>query len=561
MDMMLEQFKTIFDRPEKVKKLRETILDLAVRGKLVPQDPNDESASVLLERIKEEKERLIKEKKIKKEKPLAKISDDEKPVELPTGWEFVRIGDLGNIFNGNSINGKIKETVYANVEEGYNYISTKDVAFDGKEIEYNTGVKIPYDEKKFKVAHNGAVLICSEGGSAGRKIGLVDKDICFGNKLYAIEPLKGILSEYIFYVYQSPIFFNSFANKMTGIIGGISITNFKEIIIPLCSLSEQKRIVKRIESLMTLCDILEKALEEKVHYGELSAKSVFNAIGNVSTTEELEKTLKFILLNFKDLSVGYNAVKELKNCILQLAIQGKLVAQDVNDESLDVLLGKIKQEKERLIKEKKVKRTNMDYNEVKLYKIPKSWREVSLGTVSNLITDGTHKTPKYLTEGVKFISAKDIKTGVINFNACKYISYDEYEYINNRCQITRGTLLISKSGNIGEIVKVDTYEKFGIFESLACINLSSNVNNDYIKYALSILININREELIKGVGVKHLHLNELRKLIIPLPPLMEQERIVEKVDSLMILCNELEKKIERQNDYSNRLMKSIIKEI
>ncbi|EOR20162.1 restriction modification system DNA specificity domain-containing protein [Clostridium sartagoforme AAU1] len=381
MDMMLEQFKTIFDRPEKVNKLRETILDLAVRGKLVPQDPNDEPASVLFEKIKNEKEILIKEKKIKKEKPLAEISENEKPFELPTGWEFVRIGDLGNIFNGNSINAKIKETVYANVEEGYNYISTKDVAFNGKGIDYNTGVKVPYNEKKFKVAHNGSVLICSEGGSAGRKIGLTDKDICFGNKLYAIEPIKGILSEYIFYIYQSSMFFDSFTSKMTGIIGGISIANFKEIIIPLCSLNEQKRIIEKVDSLMAFCDKLEKVLEKKVYYGKLGAKSVFNAVDNVDSIEELEEVLRFILLNFKNLSLGDNAVKELKNCILQLAVQGKLVPQDPNDEPASVLLERIKEEKERLIKEKKIKKEKPlaeISEEEKPFELPGRWEWVRL---------------------------------------------------------------------------------------------------------------------------------------------------------------------------------------
>lgn len=272
--MLLKEFSTIFDRPEKVKKLREYILSLAVRGKLVEQDENDEPASVLLERIREEKDRLVKEKKIKKEKSLSEIREEEIPYELPKGWEWVRLGELGNIFNGNSINAKLKESKYSNIKEGYNYIATKDVDLQSRTINYENGIKIPFAEEKFRIAHEGSILICAEGGSAGKKVALVEEDICFGNKLLAIELFYKINSKYLFYIYQSSDFFERFSSLMTGIIGGISSKNFKDIPVSLPPLNEQKRIVEKVDILMKVCDELELRVEKSKEYSEKLMESI-----------------------------------------------------------------------------------------------------------------------------------------------------------------------------------------------------------------------------------------------------------------------------------------------
>lgn len=566
MEMMLEQFKTIFDRPEKVKKLREMILDLAVRGKLVEQDPNDEPASVLLKRIKEEKERLIKEKKIKKEKALAEISDEEKPFELPDGWEWARLGDIGNIFNGNSINTKIKDSTYSRVEFGYNYLSTKDFSFNGRVIGYNTGIKIPYNENKFKIAHNGAVLICSEGGSAGKKIGIIDEDICFGNKMYAIEPIE-VLSKYICYIYQSSVFFKTFSDKMTGIIGGISIANFKNICIPVCSMSEQKRIVQKVDFLMSFCDKLEEALEKKVHYGELCAKSIFNSIGNVSTSEELEEALKFILANFKDISLGDNAVKELKNCILQLAVQGKLVEQDPNDEPASVLLEKISEEKERLIKEKKIKKEKAlaeIREEEKPFELPDGWCFTRLNNLTTKI--GAGSTPKggksvYLDSGIKFIRSQNVYNNGLFINDVAYIDEKTHEKMSGSKVEANDLLINITGGSIGRCCIVPSeFDTGNVNQHVSIVRLIDNEILKYIHLVLTSPYIFNKiMEVQVGISREGLSISKLSEFIIPFPPLSEQKRIVEKVDSLMALCDELENKIQEQKKYSNMLMESILK--
>ena len=151
--------------------LKNSILQLAVQGKLVPQDPSDEPASELLKRINTAKVKLVKEGKIKKEKPLPLISDEEKPFDIPDSWMWFRLGDFCCIYNGNSINAQEKEQKYAKKCDGYSFIATKDVSFNYT-IDYENGIYIPFGLEEFKIAPNGSVLMCMEGGSAGRKIGI-----------------------------------------------------------------------------------------------------------------------------------------------------------------------------------------------------------------------------------------------------------------------------------------------------------------------------------------------------------------------------------------------------
>lgn len=268
LETVFANFDKIIKTKEDIKDIRNLILSLAIKGKLVEQNQDDEKASELIKRIKAEKQRLIDEKVIKKEKPLPPIEDEEIPFDIPNNWEWVRLGELGNIFNGNSINEKVKKEKYEDIPNGLNYIATKDIDYPTSIINYNNGIKIPFEElNKFRIAHKNSVLICSEGGSAGKKIGITEEDICFGNKLYALESFSEELdNKYIFYVYNSSYFYKNFKGNETGIIGGVSVNKFKNIEIPLPPIEEQKRIVSKVESLMKICDLLEEkiTLNEKI---------------------------------------------------------------------------------------------------------------------------------------------------------------------------------------------------------------------------------------------------------------------------------------------------------
>ena len=523
------------------QQLKNSILQMAVQGKLVPQDPNDEPASVLLKRIRKEKEQLIKDGKIKKEKnpsiifrgadnlPYEKVGNnepvciaDEVPFDIPDSWEWCRLSSVNDMYTGNSINQTDKKTKYTNLSTGYYYIGTKDVGFDHT-IDYDNGVKIPYNNSKFKIAPKNCILLCIEGGSAGRKIAFTNQDICFGNKLCCFISY-GIDYLFLYYYLQSPLFQEIFKKNTTGIIGGVSVNTLKSLYFPVPPLAEQKRIIERI-----LC--VEK-------YIDLYAISE-NAITSLDNS-------------FPEL---------LKKSILQEAVQGKLVPQDPNDEPASVLLERIRAEKQALIKAGKIKkdknesvifrRDNSHYEKLNgierciddeiQFDIPDNWCWCRLGSVVEKLTDGTHKTPKYQPSGVPFLSVKDISSGKISFDDCKYVSQAEHNELYNRCDPKFGDMLLTKVGTTGIPVLINTKIEFSLFVSVALVKFNHQYLYDkYFLYMLqSPLVQKQCAKNTKGVGNKNWVMRDIADTLLVIPPITEQYHIVERIEQLLNVTNRL----------------------
>ena len=246
--------------------LKKSIFQEAIQGKLVSQIAEEGTAQELLEQIKLEKQKLIKDGKLKKSALTDSViykGDDNKyyeqvgkkclditeqiPFETPKNWVWTRLSHIANIYTGNSISETEKKSKFTDVIGRY-YIGTKDVDFNNRII-YDNGIAIPKQyEPDFRLAPNNSILMCIEGGSAGRKIAILNQDVCFGNKLCCFSPFVGI-GKYMYYYLQSPSFFELFNLNKTGIIGGVSIAKVKEILIPLPPIKEQQRIVAQIEKL------------------------------------------------------------------------------------------------------------------------------------------------------------------------------------------------------------------------------------------------------------------------------------------------------------------------
>ena len=251
--------------------LKSKILELAIQGKLVPQDENDEPASVLLERIRAERKAKLGKKYV--ESYIFKGDDNcyyEKigknsvditesfAFEVPPKWEICRLESIVEMYTGNSINESDKAKKYIGLSDGYNYIATKDISFNHT-VNYDNGVKIPYGEPKFKIAYKGDPLLCIEGGSAGRKIAILSEDVCFVNKLCVFHSL-GVNKKYLYYYLQSPQFCELFKKNTSGLIGGVSINTLKSLYFMLPPLSEQLRIVCAVEKVFSYIDEIEKGL-------------------------------------------------------------------------------------------------------------------------------------------------------------------------------------------------------------------------------------------------------------------------------------------------------------
>ena len=247
-------------------KLKKSILQEAIQGKLVPQIADEGTAQELLEQIRQEKLQLVKDGKLKKSAltdsiifkgddnkyyeqvgNTSRCIDEEVPFDIPSTWIWTRLSCIANVYTGNSISEAEKKSKFTNVKGRY-YIGTKDVDLKNR-ITYNNGVAIPKQyESAFRIAPKSSVLMCIEGGSAGKKIAVLNQDVCFGNKLCCFAAYTEI-SKYVYYYLQSPIFLDVFNQYKTGIIGGVSIAKVKEILLPLPPLQEQQHIVAQIEKL------------------------------------------------------------------------------------------------------------------------------------------------------------------------------------------------------------------------------------------------------------------------------------------------------------------------
>lgn len=262
--------------------------------------------------------------------------------------------------------------------------------------------------------------------------------------------------------------------------------------------------------------------------------------------------------------------QQLKNAILQEAIEGRLVPQDPNDEPASVLLARIRKEKERLVKEGKLKKKDLEVKPISEdeipFEIPESWEWVRFSSLYWQLTDGTHSTPKYTTSGIPFLSVKDMSSGKLDFSNTKHISPEEHLVLSQRCHPQKGDLLLSKVGTTGIPLIIDTDKEFSIFVSLALIKFFPNlIDSKYLLYLInSPLVQLQAADNTRGVGNKNWVLKAISDTIMVLPPLAEQHRIVAKIEELLPKVEEYGKAQDALNklnaELPERLKKSILQE-
>ena len=548
-DLFIQQFGHLAQSEGGIKKLREVILQLAVCGRLVEQNPQDEPAAILLKKIEHSKKQLIKEGKIKNPKKISEITPDEQPFVIPKNWLWTKLGNLGNIFNGDSINANEKELKYSKLTTGYNYIATKDISYSSRKIDYDNGIKIPFESNKFKIAHKGAVLICAEGGSAGKKIAITEEDICFGNKLYAIEIFSDFLPQYLFYVYQSSYFFQEFSSTTTGIIGGTSINKFNNIPIPVPPLAEQKRIVAKIDELMTLCNQLELEQQKQLALKTQAVQATLHHLADLENPADFGTSFNIIEQNFDKWFDDLSTVKRLRSSILQLAIQGKLTQ---TTDCLDQYLSSLCQSS--LCKKD-------------IYDIPNNWGWTFLEKILCFGPQNGY-SPKAVdyTTTTKSLTLSATTKGTFDGSKFKYI--DEVIPVSSHLWLENEDILIQR-GNSAEYVGVSAvyYGDTGKYiypDLMMKIRTIKEISTQYIYIVLSSDFIRNyflRNATGTSGSMPKINQNVVKKCPVPLPPLAEQKRIVAKVDELMALCDQLEKQIIQTKNLNSNLMDSLINRI
>lgn len=307
-----------------IKKLRELILELAIRGKLVEQDESEGAAIDLLAQSERAKKKGHRDKIYKKQNLGTKLDKSDELFELPQNWTWARLGEIGFIYNGNSVNAKAKSEKYSD-QSGLPFVATKNVGYGFEPIDYNVDAWIPEGEPKFKLARPNTPLICSEGGSAGKKCGMTDQDVYFGNKLFACQFYDEFIPSFLLILYQSPSFFAEFSRNMTGIIGGISLAKFVRLPVPVPPMAEQVRIVAKVEQLMKLCDALETQTADGLRAHQILVETCLGTLTNSSSEEEFTDAWERIQDHFDTLFTTEESLASLEESILDLALSGKLV--------------------------------------------------------------------------------------------------------------------------------------------------------------------------------------------------------------------------------------------
>ena len=520
------------------QQLKNSILQMAVQGKLVPQDPNDEPASVLLERIRAEKEQLIKQKKIKREKnpsvifkgadntPYEKIGNgepvslvDDIPFEIPDSWEWVRLGDIFWHNTGKALNASNRKGTLLP------YITTSNLYWNRFELGELREMYFTDEEIEKCTASKGDLLVC-EGGDIGRAaIWPFDYDIRIQNHIHRLRPFTTVDVEYFYYLFYLYKHVGWIGGKGIG-IQGLSANALHALLFPLPPFAEQKRIVAKIKEIEPYTDRYTAA------------------------SEHIEK-------------LNSSFPEKLKKSILQMAVQGKLVPQDASDEPASLLLDRIRAEKETLIKTGKIKRDkhesvifrrdNSHYEKLDgvehciddelPFEIPENWNWCRLKSIVNVVSARRVHQSDWRSEGVPFYRAREIgklaDTGSVDNEL--FITEALYTEFSSSGVPYPGDLMVTAVGTLGKTYIVKDSDRFYYKDaSVICFENFGKINPAYLKL---LMYSPYMEEQIKqnsaGTTVDTITIVKANEYLIPLPPLMEQQRIVDQAECLQIHIEKL----------------------
>lgn len=557
---LVRHFDLIAQAPGGVARLRELILTLAVQGKLVPQDPSDEPASELLKTIRAEKDRLIAEGKIKRDKSLAKIADEEKSFELPVGWEWVRLGQVA-----------------ARVQYGFTASADHAVAepkllritdIQNNHVNWDTvpGVQIGSQDVSGYFLADGDLLIARTGGTIGKSflVDVVPVDAIFASYLIRISPLSGLKPKYLKTFASSGHYWAQvYAKSMGTGQPNVNGTALSELVLALPPLSEQSRIVTRVEELMQVCDALEAS-------GQLEAQQHAQLVGTLLATLTQSETPEALADNWQRIATHFDvlldrpeAVDALEQTILQLAVRGLLVPQDPTDENASVLLQKIRTEKDHLIAQGKIKRDKPLpplTDDEKPFELPQGWEWIRMGDV---IDGGSGTTPlrtrtDYFTNGTEmWVKTTDLTNGLVT--GCEELITKAAVAENRLKYFPAGTVCVAMYGGAG------TIGKSGVLGVSSTINQSvfalPPTEGIDVNFLHTYVITVRSQWMSFAAGLRkdpNINGQIIKKMVMPLPPFIEQSRIVSRVNELRSLCADLRQRLAAGQAVQSHLADALV---
>lgn len=530
-----------------IKKLRELILELAVRGKLVPQDPNDEPASELLKRIAAEKEALVKAGKLKKQKPLPPITDDEKPFELPVGWEWERFGNILDFQGG----GQPPKGIFSD-KQLPSYVQLIQIRDLGDKPQ---PVFVPKSSVT-KFCTEKDIMIGRYGASVGK--------VFWGKEGAYNVALVKLIDQHQIYIPEF-LFFMMKSRQGQALFGGISRSaqdgfnkgDIEARLIPIIPKGSQHKIICKVDELMSLCDLLEQQSYQQLDAHNQLVDALLSTLTHSQNADELASNWQSLGEYFDTLFTTEYSIDALKQTILQLAVMGKLVKQDPNDEPASELLKRIAAEKDILVKAGKIKKQKPlppISDDEKPIELPQGWEWCRFNDFISLISGQHLKPEEYLLQSengtVPYI------TGPAEFGE-QFPTYDKFTF-EKRAVASPGDVLITcKGAGLGKLNVANC--EIAISRQLMAVR-AVLVDSQYMTLMLSSLYDYFQN---KGVGIAILGISreDILEKNCGLPPFAEQKRIVLKVNELIELCDGLCKTLDTIRKIQAVLAEALVEQV
>ena len=538
--MLLSNLDLLATAPGGVARLRELVLTLAVQGKLVPQDPADEPAGELLKKIRAEKDRLIAEGKIRRDKPLAEIADEEKPFELPQGWEWVRLGSAAK---------KITDGTHhspASFSSGdFKYLSAKNIKTWGIDLSDVTYVPAAVHDEIYARCDPevGDILFIKDGATTGiLTINTLAEPFSLLSSVGVIKPSCGLTSEWLARVMRSPYFYSAMRAEMTGVaITRVTLSKLNVALVPLPPLAEQSRIVTRVEELMRLCDALEaKGQLEAAQHAQL-VSTLLGTLTASTTPEELADKWQRVAQHFDLLLDRPEAIDALEQTLLQLAVRGLLVPQDPTDEPASALLARIRAEKDRLIAEGKIKRDKPlppITDEEKPFALPVGWEWARLNDLIR-ISSGDGLTAAQMAPG-----------GTVPVYGGNGVNGH-----HDQANVEEPTLVIGRVGYYCGSVHVTPARAWVTDNAFITRYPKAYLDMSWLYW---LLVGTNLKENDSATAQPVISGRKLYPIVVALPPLPEQSRIVARVTALRQLCSDLRQRLAERQSVQARLAEALV---
>jgi type I restriction enzyme S subunit len=552
---LLANYERIADATDAIARLRRFIFDLAVRGKLVPQDPNDEPASEFLKRITAERTGVTEAGQFKKQ-AHQHVTDDSPPFEVPASWAWARLGDVCQYGSSRKVD--------SNKE-----ISSDTWVLDLEDIERDTSKlieRVPSSARPFRSAKSiflrGDVLF-GKLRPYLNKVLVADQDGVCTSEIIPIRGYGSIVPEYVRLVLKSPLTMARVDRLMYGMkMPRLGTGDAVKLGFPLPPIGEQKRIVEKVDELMALCDRLEAARSGRETIRDrLTAASLARL--NAPDPETFQNDVGFVIRALPVLSTRLDQIKQIRQTILNLAVRGKLVPQDLKDEPASELLKRIakaKAERKQSTGDARIKLEPDPGPDALPMTLPPGWAPQSFENLF-LFIDYRGNTPPKTENGIPLITAKNIRMGYLNPEPREYISKATFRTWMTRGFPEIGDLFFTTEAPLANICLNNIQEPFALAQRAICFHPYATIDTKFLMFALmSDVMQTLIDAHATGMTAKGIKAAKLKRLAIPIPPLAEQSRIVVKVDELMTLCDRLEASLTAGENAGRCLLDALIAE-